>query len=124
MSDYGYFAAGGRAPPSRRRMSRGCRSGAATAGALQPRAHTGSAPVSYPTVGRFGFGASLRSGFQLMPTCWSVLAGEPALLLVPLVVLVVTIGILLGYAELLGGLGQVVSNNKYSTAVRVFPVLR
>lgn len=107
MSDYGYFAGGEPPPPPMAVAER-----PATAG-----------PAHYPTVGRLGFGASLRSGFQLLPTCWSVLAGEPALLLVPLVVLVVTIGILLGYAELLGGLGQVVSNNKYSTAVRVFPVL-
>jgi hypothetical protein len=107
MSDYGYFAGGEPPPPPMTVAERPAAPG----------------PAHYPTVGRLGFGASLRSGFQLLPTCWSVLAGEPALLLVPLVVLVVTIGILLGYADLLGGVGQVVTNNKYSTAVRVFPVL-
>jgi hypothetical protein len=107
VSDYGYFAAGEPQP--------------------QPVAVAESVaapgPAHYPTVGRLGFTASIRSGFQLLPTCWSVLADEPALLLVPLVVLVVTIAILLGYVDLIGGLGALVTTNKYSTAVRVFPVL-
>jgi hypothetical protein len=90
--------------------------------ALESRAHMASAPVAYPTVGRLGFFDSVRSGFQLLPTCWSVLTGEPALLLVPLVVLVVTVALLLGYSELLGGYGHLVTTNRYATAARVFPV--
>jgi hypothetical protein len=79
-------------------------------------------PFAHPPVGRMGFFDSIRAGFQLLPTCWSVLAGEPALLLVPLVVLIVSVAMLLGYAEILGGLGQLVTGNKYSTAVRIFPI--
>jgi hypothetical protein len=108
MSDYGYFAGGESLPPP------------------QPVAVTDSvvAPSAahYPTIGRLGFMGSLRSGFQLIPTCWSVLAAEPALLLVPLVVLVITVAMTAGYAGLEGGLGNLVTDNKYSTAVRVFPI--
>jgi hypothetical protein len=90
--------------------------------ALQSRANMAGAQVAYPAIGRLGFFDSIRAGFQLIPTCWSVLAGEPALLLVPVVVLVASLALLLGYADLLGGIGQLVTGNKYSTAVRVFPI--
>jgi hypothetical protein len=80
-------------------------------------------PVAHAPIDRMGFLDSIRAGFQLLPTCWSVLAGEPALLLVPLVVMVVSVAMLLGYAEILGGLGHVVTNNKYSTGVRLFPIV-
>jgi hypothetical protein len=90
--------------------------------ALQSRANMAGAQVAYPTIGRLGFFDSIRAGFQLIPTCWSVLAGEPALLLVPLVVLVASVAMLLGYADLLGGIGQLATGNKYTTAVRVFPI--
>jgi hypothetical protein len=80
-------------------------------------------PVAHAPIGRMGFLDSIRAGFQLLPTCWSVLAGEPALLLVPLVVMVVSVAMLLGYAEILGGLGHVVTNNKYSTGARLFPIV-
>jgi hypothetical protein len=80
-------------------------------------------PVAHAPVGRMGFSDSVRAGFQLLPTCWSVLAGEPALLLVPLVVLIVSVAMLLGYAEVLGGLGNVVTDDKYATGVRLFPIL-
>lgn len=130
MSDYGYFAAGepqrppGAPLPPAPGVPQVTGSEQLLLGeaALQSRAHMGSAPVSYPTIGRLGFTASLRSGFQLIPTCWSVLAAEPALLLVPFVVLVITVTMTAGYADLLGGLGNVVTTNKYSTAVRVFPI--
>lgn len=96
------------------------------AGSLPPEqpssASVATVPVAHAPVGRLGFFDSVRAGFQLLPTCWSVLAGEPALLLIPLVVLVVSVAALLGYADLLGGIGQLATGNKYSTAVRVFPI--
>jgi hypothetical protein len=114
-----YFASvprepGGSATPDEQMMLAGA--------AMQSRANMAAGQVTYPTVGRLGFFDSIRAGFGLIPTCWSVLAGEPSLLLVPLVVLVASIALLLGYADILGGIGRLVTGNKYSTAVRVFPI--
>jgi hypothetical protein len=90
--------------------------------ALRSRENMTGRPVAYPAIGRLGFLDSIRAGFQLIPTCWSVLADEPALLLVPLIVLGISVAMMLGYAEILGGIGHLVTSNKYSTAVRVFPI--
>jgi Family of unknown function (DUF6159) len=84
--------------------------------------HLHGSPSSYSPSSRLGFINSVRVGFQLLPTCWSVLSSQPSLLIVPFLVLVAGVLSVLGYADILGGSSHLVGSNKYSTAVRIFPI--
>jgi hypothetical protein len=66
----------------------------------------------YPTTGRLGFGASIRAGLQLLPTCWRVLVADPAVLLVPTITLLLGLVVIFGYAHLLGSMHNVAAGGK------------
>lgn len=80
------------------------------------------APSSYSPSGRLGFMNSIRVGFQLLPVCWSVLAQQPNLLVVPLVVLIAGALSVFGYASAFGGVANLLDSSKYVTAAKVFPI--
>jgi hypothetical protein len=80
-------------------------------------------PSSYSPSGRLGFMNSIRVGFQLLPLCWSVLAQQPSLLFVPLIVLVAGALAVFGYADAFGGAANLLGPNKYAAAIKVFPLL-
>jgi uncharacterized protein DUF6159 len=80
-------------------------------------------PSSYSPSGRLGFMNSIRVGFQLLPVCWSVLAQQPSLLFVPLIVLVAGALAVFGYADAFGGAANLLGPNKYAAAIKVFPLL-
>jgi hypothetical protein len=79
-------------------------------------------PSSYSPSGRLGFINSVRVGFQLLPTCWSVLMQQPSLLVVPLIVLVASGLSIVGYADAFGGIDNIMGPNKYAAAIKVFPL--
>ncbi|HVY09974.1 MAG TPA: DUF6159 family protein [Mycobacteriales bacterium] len=79
-------------------------------------------PSYYLPGSRLGFMGSIRVGFRLIPVCWSVLAQELVLLVVPLVVLLVGGLALLGYAAAFGGVDGLVTDNNVDTAIRLFPI--
>jgi hypothetical protein len=83
----------------------------------------GGAPAYYPPGTRLGFGGSIRIGFQLLPVCWSVLAQELVLLVVPIAVLALGALALLGYSEAFGGINGLLAGTKVVAAVKVFPIL-
>jgi Family of unknown function (DUF6159) len=89
-----------------------------------PPAATATLPASsYSPSGRLGFMNSIRVGFQLLPVCWSALAQQPSLLLVPLIVAVAGGLAVIGYADAFGGLANLFGPNKYAAAIKVFPLL-
>jgi Family of unknown function (DUF6159) len=89
-----------------------------------PLAATATLPASsYSPSGRIGLMKSIRVGFELLPVCWSALAQQPSLLLVPLAVTVAGVLAALGYADGMGGFAHLVGPNKYAAAIKVFPLL-
>jgi hypothetical protein len=71
---------------------------------------------------RLGFLARLEIGLNLARTCWRVLASEPVLAVVPVVMLVVGGALLLGYATAFGGVDTLLAGGKLEVAVRTFPL--
>jgi hypothetical protein len=90
-------------------------------GAATSWSHMNNAP-SYLAGGRLGFTGSIRVGFQLLPVCWSVLAEQPNLFAVPLLVLCAGVLSVIGYADAFGGLANLAGPNKYAVAVKIFPL--
>jgi Family of unknown function (DUF6159) len=82
----------------------------------------GSAP-SYLVGGRMGFFGSIRVGFQLLPVCWSVLAEQPSLLVVPFIVLISGLIAIVGYTGAFGGVESLLGPNKYAATAKVFPIV-
>jgi Family of unknown function (DUF6159) len=80
-------------------------------------------PSSYSPSARLGFMNSIRVGFQLLPVCWRVLVQQPSLLVVPVIVLIAGVVAVLGYADVFGGLTNLLGPNKYEAAVKVFPLV-
>ena len=79
-------------------------------------------PGYYLPGSRLGFFGSIRVGFQLIPVCWSVLAQELMLLIVPLVVLLIGALALLGYAAAFGGVDGLVADDTAGAALRLVPI--
>ncbi|MGN6475253.1 MAG: DUF6159 family protein [Mycobacteriales bacterium] len=81
-------------------------------------------PGYVPAGQKLGFWGSIQVGFRLLPVCWSVLAQEAVLLVIPLVVLLVSVLALLGYAAAFGGIGQLVSQHTGKVDLIIFfPVI-
>jgi hypothetical protein len=83
---------------------------------------TGS-PSAYSPSGRLGFFGSLRVGRQLAGVCGRVLNSERSLLWVPIIAGVASATAFAGYLALLGGVDNLVTGNRYATAIRTFPLL-
>lgn len=85
--------------------------------------HITGASSSYSPSAKLGFFGSIHVGSRLVSVCWRVIAEEPGLLCIPVIVLAVSGLAVVGYADVFHGIDNLVSNNKYVTAVHVFPLL-
>jgi hypothetical protein len=73
--------------------------------------------------GRRGLFSSVRVGFDLLPVSWSVIAAQPSLLMVPLIVLLSSVIAVVGYVGAFGGVSGLVGPNDFVATLKVFPLV-
>jgi hypothetical protein len=83
----------------------------------------GMGPGYYPVGGRLGFFGSISAGWDLARTSWRVLAEEPDLLLVPVVMLLAGVAVCLGYRQSGDVLWPSPGATRLDLAVHVLPLL-
>jgi hypothetical protein len=82
-----------------------------------------SGGAAAPVGGRRGWFASVRVGFDLLPVCWSVIAAQPSLLVVPLIVLLSGVVAVVAYVGAFGGISGLVGPSDLVAALKVFPLV-
>lgn len=82
----------------------------------------GVTPSFHPVSSRLGVFGSISAGFRLLPTCWTALMADPAMLLVPLAVLFVGLAAAGGYIVAFGGFAHLFAGGRGGVTVKTFPL--
>lgn len=81
-----------------------------------------AAPAAYSPTAKLGFAGSIQAGRQLIPVCWRVLAIQPAMLVVPVIVAAIRALACYLYVEAFGNIDGLLGP-KYAAAIKCFPLL-